>query len=55
LVLAGWFCLFYEFCGVPLEFFLASNTAKMIGLSIVGNLVLSGVFVKYHAANRVSK
>jgi hypothetical protein len=47
--------LFYEFCGVPLEFFLAGNTAEMVGFAIVRNFVLGGVFVKNHAANWVSK
>lgn len=40
---------------MSLESFLAGYTAEMVGFAIVGNLVFSGIFVKNHAANRVSK
>lgn len=40
---------------MPLESFFAGYTAEMVGFAIVGNLVLSGVLVKNHTANGVSK
>jgi hypothetical protein len=48
-------CLFDEFCGVPLEFFFACETAEVVCFAVVGDFEFSGVFVEDHAANRISK
>jgi hypothetical protein len=47
--------LLYEFCGVPLEFFLACETAEVVCFAVVGDFEFSGVLVEDHAANRISK
>jgi len=47
--------LFDEFCGMPLESFLANETAEMVGFAIISNFELSSFFVKNHAANWISK
>jgi len=45
--------LFYELRWVPFESLLAGDAAKMIGLSIIGDLELGQVFVQNGTANKI--
>lgn len=47
--------LFHEFECVPFEFFLARQTAKMVGFAFVSDLKLGCVLVEDGTADRVSK
>ena len=47
--------LLYELSWLPFESLLAGHAAKMIGFAIVGDFELGCLFVKNHAANRISR
>jgi hypothetical protein len=40
---------------VPLESFLANKAAEMVGFTLISDFEFSCIFVKNHAANRISK
>jgi hypothetical protein len=40
---------------MPFESFLANETAKMVGFTLIRNFEFSSILVKNHAANRISK
>ena len=47
--------LFYEFCGMSFESFLADETAEMVGFALISDFEFSSILVKNHAANWISK